>query len=43
MKQQQLCEPQSGKLVDHLPRDITFAYVLYLGHSGDHYKGINME
>ena len=39
MKRQQFYLPQSGKLVTQLPRGITFAYDLRLGHSRDRWKG----
>ena len=39
MKHQQLCGPQSGKLVFQLPGGVTFAYDLCLGRSRDHWKG----
>ena len=38
MKHLKFCEPWSGKLVRQLRRGVTFAYDLYLGHSGDSLK-----
>ena len=39
MKRQQFYLPRSGKLVTQLPRGITFAYDLCLGHLRDRWKG----
>ena len=43
MKHQQFYLPRSGKLVTQLPRGITFAYDLCLGHLRDHWKGPTEE
>ena len=43
MKRQQFYLPQIGKLVTQLPRGITFAYDLRLGHLRDHWKGLAEE
>ena len=43
MKRQPFYLPGSGKLVTQLPRGITFAYDLRLGHSSDHWKGLAKE
>ena len=43
MKHQLLYLPQSGKLVTQLPRGITFAYDLHLGHLRDRWKGLAEE
>ena len=43
MKVQWFCEPRRVKLVRQIHGGVTFAYVLYLGHSRDHKKGITKE
>lgn len=43
MEHQEFCEPKSGNLVCHLPRDVTIVYYLHLGQSRDCWKGINKD
>ena len=43
MKCQQFSKPQSGELVLQLRGSLTFADDLHLGHSRDHWKGMDEE